>query len=240
MKIALVGYGKMGKRIDELATRMGHEVAFRISSSSQQTIHDIINVDVAIEFTNPESAVTNLTALAQNGIPTVTGTTGWMNELDTVSAAFEATGTPLFYASNFSVGVFVTRALTEKLATIMNGLPDYAASIDEWHHIHKKDSPSGTALSLAEDVIEHHEAYTSVAPDRAAEDNSELPVKGFREAEVPGTHTVRFESEIDKIEITHEAKSRDGFVLGAIQAAQFAAKQPAGIYTMKDLIKLSI
>ncbi len=240
MKIALVGYGKMGKRIDELASQMGHEIAFRISSSSAHSIDDIEGVDVAIEFTNPESAVSNLTSLAQKGIPTVTGTTGWMNELDAVSAAFEATGTPLFYASNFSVGVFVTRALTEKLASIMDGLPDYSASIDEWHHIHKKDSPSGTALSLAEDVIDNHKSYSSVAPDRTTQNDSELPVKGYREDEVPGTHTVRFESDIDKIEITHEAKSRDGFVLGAIQAAEFTAEQPAGIYSMKDLIKLSI
>jgi len=227
----------MGKRIEKIALERGHRISLKIDSSNREEINNIESDEIAIEFTNPDSALSNYHKLAENNIPTVTGTTGWHEHEEKIFKAFNKSATPFFYASNFSVGVHIFRSVNKLLANAMNKFPEYRASIDEWHHTEKKDSPSGTAITLARDLLIKNKNYTSLAPDRRASEN-ELPVTGHREESITGKHIVNYKSTIDQITIEHEAFSRDGFALGAVLAAEFISEKRDGIFTMNDLIKL--
>jgi len=235
MKIALIGYGRMGKRIDELAADRGHDVLVRIDSKSKSEISRLPKVDLAIEFTEPNAAFENFKSLFEQNIPVVTGTTGWYSRIEEVESIRSENEGRFFYASNFSPGVFITHHLTAELARIMSDFP-YRAEIEEWHHTGKKDAPSGTAETLAQKVLEQNDKYQAYELDSKAQDT--LPIRAHREGDIKGIHRVRFISDIDEIEIKHEAFSRDGFALGAIMAAEFLVKQDPGIYGMNNLIQL--
>lgn len=237
MKIALIGYGRMGKRIAELAVDRGHQIVAKINLENSSDVANLPPCDVAIEFTQPDSALANFQKIFDQSIPLVTGTTGWYAKMETVKTQCTAAQARFFYASNFSPGVFITHHLTAQLSRIMNGF-NYTAEIEEWHHTGKKDAPSGTAQTLAEEVIAANEKYTTHHLIGKAEKANSLPISAFREGDIKGTHIVRFKSEIDSIELKHEAFSRDGFALGAIMAAEFLVKQKPGFYTMNNLIQL--
>lgn len=234
MKIALIGYGKMGHAIEEIALSRGHEIVCRIDKDNQDDFDSpqFKSADVAIEFTAPTVALGNYRRAFAAGVPVVSGTTGWLEHLPEVKEACEK-GQTFFYASNFSLGVNIFFAVNKYLAGIMNHFPQYEVSLEEIHHVHKLDHPSGTAITLAEDIIgqldsKHSWTETQPAPADA------IPVVARREGEVPGTHIVTYDSEVDTIRISHEAKSRKGFALGAVVAAEFTVGKK-GFLTMQDL-----
>ncbi len=235
MKIALIGYGKMGHAIEEIALNRGHEIVCRIDADNTADFGSqaFASADVAIEFTTPQTAFDNYCKAFAAGVPVVSGTTGWLDRMPEVKAACEQ-GSTFFYASNFSLGVNIFFALNRRLAEIMNHFSDeYNVSLEEIHHIHKLDHPSGTAISLANDIIDltsHLDGWseTETAPDI-------LPMKAVREGEVPGTHIIRYDSEVDTITIEHRAKSRRGFALGAVVAAEFTVGKK-GFLTMNDML----
>lgn len=223
MKIALIGYGKMGHAIEALAKGRGHTVACTIDRDDPWP--ERIDADVAIEFTTPATAVANIRRCWAAGLPVVCGTTGWDAERPVVEAECKAGGHTLFAASNFSIGMNIMFALNERLAVLMRGKDNYSVAISETHHIHKLDAPSGTALTLRNQIVESGE--------RSADD---IPIESIREGEVPGTHTVVYDSTIDTITLTHEAHSREGLALGALLAAEYAVGKK-GVLTMKDLLQ---
>lgn len=237
MKIALIGYGKMGHEIEKVARERGHEIVCIIEINEDEKFDspEFKSADVAIEFTSPHSALHNYRKAFAAGIPVVSGTTGWLQQLDEVKQLCEKEGQTFFYASNFSLGVNIFFAVNRYLATIMNRFPDYDVRMKETHHIHKLDAPSGTAISLAEDILARIDRKDRWALNEAHLPN-ELEIKAFREDEVPGIHTVIYESEADMIRITHDAKSRKGFALGAVLAAEFTQGKK-GFLTMDDLLK---
>lgn len=236
MRIALIGYGRMGNLIDELAAENGHEIVARITSSNRADIHDL-EADVAIEFTRPEAAVDNFKMLFARNIPVVTGTTGWYGSMEEVAREARRSNARFFYATNFSVGVQLALAVSNYLSRIIDPYP-YRAEVEEWHHTGKKDAPSGTAITFAEGIEANHSRYNrhELHPESPAE--NVLSVKAHREGDIKGTHVVRFSGDDDLIEIRHEAKSRNGFGKGALRAAEFLINQKPGIYNMKDLIEL--
>lgn len=239
MKVALIGSGKMGKTIESLSSEMGFEVVEKYSSSNPFLKASSTNADVAIEFSIPELAVKHIEHAHQLGIPIVVGTTGWYQEFDMIKKiTLEANGS-LFYASNFSVGVNLFFQINSLLAKLMNQNIQYSASMVEIHHSEKKDAPSGTAITLANQIIDNHDAYTNwkLMSSNKVISHSELSIKAIREPQVPGTHVIKWESDIDFIEIKHEAKSRLGFAQGAVFAAQFIIGKN-GVYSMNDLLKL--
>ena len=223
MKIALIGYGKMGHAIEALAKEHGHEVTIRLDK--EDAWPKAMDADVAIEFTTPTTAVENMLRCFEGGIPVVCGTTGWYNDYEKVVSECKTKGGRLFTATNFSIGMNIMFELNERLAELMRGREGYKVSISETHHIHKLDTPSGTALSLREQIVE-----------RGKRKEESIPIASFRIGEVPGTHTVTYTSEIDTLTLTHEAHSRKGLALGALLAAEYLAKAKPGIYTMKDLL----
>ncbi len=236
MKIALIGYGKMGKAIEEIAISRGHEVILKCTSNCTIEEADFSLVDVAIEFTKPELAVKHIDFCLDNNIPLVVGTTGWNNNLDSIKEKTKSVNGSLLHASNFSVGVNIFFELNKKLAELMSGNTDYSASIEEIHHIQKLDAPSGTAITLAEGLIDNNSNYTSwKLADSNSENENQLPIIAQRLPEVPGTHTIHYTSEIDSISITHEAHNRKGFALGAVIAAEWI-KNKTGVFTMKDVL----
>lgn len=237
MRVALVGYGKMGKTIESVLLRegSGHEVVARINEGEIDSLKDS-GADVAIEFSRPEAAVENLLACFEAGIPVVSGTTGWLEEMDKVKEAMTSSGGAFFYAPNFSIGVNVFFALNKWLAERMSNLSSYSASMEEIHHTEKLDSPSGTAIHLAEGLILKHKEYREWVEGNA--DSSDvLEITSKREPNVPGTHSISYSSNVDCIKIEHEAKSRLGFAEGAVQAAEFLIGKK-GFYTMEDLLQL--
>lgn len=238
MKVALIGYGKMGKTIEQEAVARGHEVVLAIDMINKDYAAEILKVaDVAIEFTQPEAAVENINKCFEAGIPVVVGTTGWYDRYDAVKQKCEFVGGTLFTATNFSIGVNITFAVNRYLAKIMEGQPDYNASMSETHHIHKLDAPSGTAISLAEQVIDNHSTYTKWGLAGRDEANAHtLPITAHREDDVPGTHEVVYKSEIDEISIRHCAFNRKGFAQGAVIAAEWVLGKK-GVYTMGDMLK---
>ncbi len=238
MKLALIGYGKMGKEIETIAKARGHEIELIIDIENQHdlTVENLQKCDVAIEFTIPGQAVENYYKCFEAGIPVVSGTTGWLSRRDEVHTRCMETNGTFFYGSNFSVGVNLFFELNRKLAQLIAPRTEYKPEMIEVHHTQKLDSPSGTGLSLADDIIEILPAidrWTEAAPPA----ENELLIRAERVGEVPGIHTVRYDSEVDFIEITHSAKSRKGFALGAVLAAEYSQGKK-GILTMKDLLKI--
>ena len=236
MKIALIGYGKMGNAIEEVALQRGHEIVAKIDQNNYEKLGDSLKIaDVAIEFTRPDAAVTNIRACLAANTPVVVGTTGWNNELEALTQETKLQKGSLLHASNFSVGVNLFFALNAQLAKLMSTHNSYGASISETHHIHKLDEPSGTAISLADQVIENHAVYDSWKLH--VDEDGVLPTRAFREGEVPGTHEVTYASEIDTISVKHEAHNRKGFATGAVLAAEWIPGKE-GVFTMKDVLGL--
>lgn len=235
MKIALIGYGKMGKTIEQIARQRGHQIVsiIDINNTADFDSEAFRSADVAIEFTTPATALGNYMRCFEANVPVVSGTTGWLSHLDEVKAKCEQEGKTFFYASNFSVGVNIFFALNRYLAKIMNGFPAYDVRMTEVHHIHKLDAPSGTAITLAEGILENVERKERWTLE-TAERPTDLPIHAIREGEVPGIHEIIYESEADTISIKHDAKSRAGFALGAVIAAEFTAGKK-GFLGMHDL-----
>ncbi|HKI89270.1 MAG TPA: 4-hydroxy-tetrahydrodipicolinate reductase [Draconibacterium sp.] len=236
MKIALIGYGKMGKEIEKIAVSRGHQVnlTIDINNAEDLTVENLRKSDVAIEFTIPGSAVKNYYTCFEAGIPVVSGTTGWLSKKEEVYKKCAETNGTFFYGSNFSVGVNLFFELNKKLAELMAQRPEYSVEMTEAHHIQKLDAPSGTAISLAEDIIKKLPAIKNWVNDKKP-GVDELNIHSERRGEVPGIHTIKYDSEVDFIEITHSAKSRKGFALGAVLAAEFCMEH-SGILSMKDLL----
>jgi 4-hydroxy-tetrahydrodipicolinate reductase len=239
MNIALMGYGKMGKAIESIALDRGHEVVLKIDKDNRHeiTTEKLREADVMIEFTSPETAVENILFGFESGIPVISGSTGWMNLWGEVEAACHAKGGGFLYASNFSVGVNIFFELNKMLARLMSAQPEYNVRMEEIHHTEKKDAPSGTAITLAQQILEETKSLSRwVSGETNAADT--LSIISHRIDPAPGTHTILYDSDIDRIEITHTAHSRKGFALGAVLAAEFM-KDKKGIYAMKDVLKIS-
>ncbi len=238
MKIALIGYGKMGKVIERIALERGHVIVSRIDIDNQDDFEsaEFASADVAIEFTAPSVAVANYRRAWKAGVPVVSGTTGWLSEHPEVPQEVAEGGHTLFWTSNFSLGVNVFFALNKHLAKLMNHFPDYNVEMTEVHHTQKLDAPSGTAITLAEGIIEQLDAKTAWRLDQTQAEG-EFAIKAVREGQVPGIHTIRYENSVDSIEITHDAKSREGFALGSVVAAEFAYDKK-GWLGMDDMLNL--
>lgn len=232
MKIALVGYGKMGKIIDEISQKRGHEIVARLSETP--TLENLNHPDVVIEFSNPEVAFENIKTCLENNIPVICGTTGWLERKPEIEKIAVENNTAFLYGSNFSLGVNLFFALNENLAKMMNKFSEYNCQLEEIHHIHKLDAPSGTAISLAEGIISNSE-FEAWKLDETK--GKELGIFAIRENEVPGTHSVFYRSEVDEIEIKHTAYNRNGFALGAVIAAEWIADKK-GVFGMKDVLGL--
>lgn len=250
MKIALIGYGKMGKMIEKIAIGRGHEIVSIIDVDNQQDFDskEFASADVAIEFTSPQAAYGNYLRAFSHGVKVVSGSTGWMKDHgDDVRRMCTEGGQTLFWASNFSVGVAIFSAVNRYLARIMNGFGQYDVSMEEVHHVHKLDHPSGTAITLAEQItagLDRKKAWTVgtlTQPDgTTVVENTpqadEIAIDSIRRDEVPGIHTIRYDSDADSITITHDAHSRQGFALGAVLAAEFTATH-SGLLTIDDMFK---
>ena len=238
MKIALIGYGKMGKAIEAIALERGHETALIIDADNADslTADNIKKADVAIEFTGPHTAFENLTKLIRFGIPVVSGSTGWLNRMPELLSEINQHEGTFLYASNFSIGVNLFFELNKKLAALMHSHKEYTVSLEETHDIDKKDAPSGTAITLAEQVM-------TVYPEKKKWVNDGIPameellITSKRIDPAPGTHTITYSSDIDDIAITHTAHNRKGFALGAVLAAEFI-KDKKGVFAMKDVLDL--
>lgn len=236
MKIGLIGYGKMGKTIEAIALDRGHEITARVNREHPIEEVNWAEIDIAIEFTQPDLAVRHMEICMKNHTPVVVGTTAWQQDLPKVHQLVSDLNGTLLHASNFSVGVNIFFEINRKLAQIMNRYPAYKVSMEEIHHVQKLDAPSGTAVSLANDIIAEHEAYSSWKLSTENPSSDAIPIKAVREPNVPGTHEVTYDSEIDSIRIEHVAHNRTGFALGAVLAAEFLLGKE-GIFTMKDVLK---
>lgn len=238
MNIALIGYGKMGKAIEEIALRRGHKIVLKVSidNTEDNTIENIRKADVAIEFTGPESAFDNINRCFSAGVPVVSGSTGWLDRYDeTVWNCKEQNGA-LLYASNFSVGVNIFFEINKRLAQLMATQKEYDVSMEEIHHTQKLDAPSGTAITLAEQIVAVN-PFKKKWVNHESEKKEDLPIISKREDPAPGTHSVKYYSAVDDIEIIHTAHSRTGFALGAVLAAEFLAGK-RGVYKMADVLSL--
>lgn len=219
MKIAILGYGKMGQAIEQIALERGHEVVLKTNSQNPAETADFSAVEVAIDFSTPDTAFSNISSALTQAVPVISGTTAWLEKQAEAEQLAINKGTAFMYASNFSVGVNLFFELNKKLAQLMNGHEQYQAEMKEIHHVHKLDAPSGTAISLAEDM------------------QGEVKIESERIGEVPGTHIITYQSDIDSIEIKHEAHNRQGFALGAVLAAEWI-KDKKGIFSMSDMLNL--
>ncbi|MBE9488539.1 MAG: 4-hydroxy-tetrahydrodipicolinate reductase [Bacteroidetes bacterium] len=237
MNIAIIGYGKMGKVIEGILLQRGHSVGVIIDVNNQDDFNkeNFKNIDVAIEFTAPTTAFNNITKCLKFGVPVVCGTTAWLDKYDEVAELCKKVDGAFFYSSNYSIGVNLFFKVNKHLAKMMNGFSQYDVSVEEVHHTQKKDSPSGTAVTIAEGILEGIDRKEKWVGETTIKQN-ELEVLGIRRSVVPGTHTVTWESPVDSIRIEHMAKGREGFALGAIVAAEFLAGKK-GVYTMDDLMK---
>jgi len=237
MNIALIGYGKMGKEIEQIALSRGHSVVLKIDVNNPEelTNENLTKADVAIEFTSPATAVNNYLQCFEAGVPVVSGTTGWLDQKAEVEKKCADKNGCFFYTSNFSLGANIFFGMNKYLARIMKDFPQYDVSMVEVHHTQKLDAPSGTAITLANDIIAISETKTTWTIDIPQSDN-ELYIKPVREGVVPGIHTVKYDSDVDFIEITHSAYSRKGLAFGAVLAAEFCQGRK-GILSMKDLLK---
>jgi len=238
MKIALIGYGKMGKEIEKICHERGHETPLIIDVKNNNDLNSISlkNIDVAIEFTVPKSALENYKKCFAANVPVVSGTTGWLDNFNEVKSICKKDGKGFFYASNFSLGVNLFFELNAYLAKLMNPHGGYDVAMEEIHHTQKLDAPSGTAITLAEGIVDNLDRKQNwVLNDFNTTENLQIVAK--RLGTVPGTHTITYDSEVDKIEITHVAKGRKGFALGSVLAAEFMIGK-SGVYGMKDLLNL--
>ncbi|MDR0429873.1 MAG: 4-hydroxy-tetrahydrodipicolinate reductase [Tannerellaceae bacterium] len=236
MNIALIGYGKMGKAIEQFALNRGHKIVSIIDINNPDDFDSpaFKSADVAIEFTTPETAFGNYMKCFAANVPVVSGTTGWLNRLDEIKKMCNEEGKTFFYASNFSIGVNIFFALNKYLAKIMDKFASYDVSITETHHIHKLDAPSGTAITLAEGILENVERKKRWTLGKMGQP-TDLPIHAIREGEIPGIHEIVYDSDVDYIKIKHDAKSRAGFALGAVVAAEFAAGKK-GFLGMDDML----
>jgi 4-hydroxy-tetrahydrodipicolinate reductase len=236
MKIALIGYGKMGKEIEKIAHERNHLISLiiDINNPKELTAENLKKAEVAIDFSVPETAYSNIMACFEAGIPVVSGTTGWLDKFDEVTDFCKNNGKTFFYASNYSIGVNIFFAINKRLAELMNKFTEYNVEIEETHHIHKLDAPSGTAITIANDIINKLDRKTVWELDKSSNIQS-IKIKAIREGEVPGIHIVNYDSPVDSIEIKHSAKSRKGFALGAVLAAEFICKK-TGFFTMNNLM----
>ncbi|MBR3413042.1 MAG: 4-hydroxy-tetrahydrodipicolinate reductase [Bacteroidales bacterium] len=249
MKIALLGYGKMGKAIEQLATERGHDITVTIDDEDDwmDKLDELRDCDMAIDFSTPATVVGNIMRCFDLDLPVVVGTTGWYDQLESVVHDCQQRGKALFVASNFSIGMNIMFELNRRLAQLMNSHEDYDVTISETHHIHKLDAPSGTAITLANDIIEELDrkdewmlwktvTEQSVTQKHRRIKKDTLPITSIREGEVPGIHEVVYDSDIDTITLRHSAKSRKGLAMGAILAAEYMEGKK-GYYTMTDLLK---
>jgi 4-hydroxy-tetrahydrodipicolinate reductase len=234
MKIALLGYGKMGNVIERIALERGHEIVLRKNISD--SFEGLENADVAIDFSAPDAAVSNISTCLNTGIPIVSGTTGWLEEYENIVTLCKEKNGAFIYGSNFSLGVNLFFELNDYLAKIMSKFDQYKVELEEIHHLQKLDAPSGTAISLANGII-NNSTYKNWTLEKSKSD--EIFIDAKRIDNVPGTHTVSYNSEVDLIEIKHVAHNREGFALGAVIAAEFL-KDKKGIFTMKDVLELNL
>ena len=235
MKIVLFGYGKMGKEVEKIALERGHELILRIEKNEE---YDISKADVAIDFSVPSAAFNNITSCFKKNIPVISGTTGWLEDYEKAVTICKKNNGSFIYASNFSIGVNLFFELNDKLSRIMNSNNNYYPSIEEIHHTKKLDAPSGTAITIAEQTIKNSSTKEwCLHTNKAKVDNEIIPISSKRIKDVPGTHIVAYESEIDSIEIKHTAHNRKGFAHGAIIAAEWLINKN-GVYTMKDVLNL--
>ena len=232
MKIALLGYGKMGQVIERIALERGHEIVLK--KDEFNTYDGLANADVAIDFSVPSAAVDNISASFNNNVPVVSGTTGWLDRYDEIIALCKEKNGGFISSSNFSLGVNLFFGLNEYLAKMMSNIDGYKVTMEEIHHIHKLDAPSGTAISLAQGVIENSN-YNNWTLENGTE--NDIHIEAVRTGEVPGTHTVTYDSGIDSIEIKHTAHNREGFALGAVIAAEWLAGKQ-GVFSMKDVLSI--
>ncbi len=249
MKIALLGYGKMGKIIEKIATDRKHEIVLKIDFDNlhELTAENLKQADVAIEFTTPSSVISNINVCFDAGVPVVVGTTGWYDQLDEIKQQCEDGNHTLLYATNFSVGVNIFFHVNKILAKLMNNYPYYEVQVEEIHHTQKLDSPSGTAITIAEGIIENLDAKKNwanvlVADGKDSDDNvgnSALLIESYRMDSVPGTHTVIYDSEVDSIEFKHTAHNRNGFALGAVLAAEWL-NDNTGFHSINDMFNFDI
>ena len=235
MKIAILGYGKMGKVIEEIALQRGHSIDLKVNQTNLYFDLELLSdCDVAIEFSAPESAVKNINKCFEANVPVVVGTTGWYAEFNAVQERCISENKGLLYATNFSVGVNVFYEINKKLAALMDVNSQYDVKVKETHHLQKLDAPSGTAISIAEGIIDNLDRKDSWKNDLIVFEN-ELAIESIRTEDVPGTHVVKYESDIDFVEIKHEAKNRNGFAFGAVLAAEYI-RGKKGVFTMKDVL----
>ena len=233
MKIGLFGYGKMGKMIEQIAQGRGHSIVAKIDDPSQDV--DYASMDVAIDFSTPEAAFDNITNCFKNKVPVISGTTGWLDKYSEAIKICEDNKSAFIYASNFSLGVNIFFELNKHLAKMMGGLNQYKVAMEEIHHTQKLDAPSGTAITLAEGIIENTK-YKNWELEKS--DDSTISITSLREGMVPGTHSIAYTSSVDTIEIKHEAHNREGFALGAVIASEWIQGK-TGVFSMKDVLNLS-
>jgi 4-hydroxy-tetrahydrodipicolinate reductase len=239
MKIALIGYGKMGKAIEEIALKKNHEIVLKIdlNNAHELTEKNLLQCDVAIEFTSPHTAVQNIYKCFEAGIPLVCGSTGWLDRLEEVTKTCIEKNAAFLYASNYSIGVNIFFEVNKRLAQLMDRQDSYNITVEEIHHTEKRDAPSGTAITLAEQILQNiHRKKQWV--NHTSDDVEDLPIISKRIDPAAGTHSVTYRSPIDDIEIIHTAHNRQGFAAGAVLAAEFMKDKTSGLYSMKDVLGL--
>ena len=235
MKIALFGYGKMGKEIEQIALQRGHEIVLKIKETEE---YDISQADIAIDFSVPNAALSNIVSCFRNNVPVISGTTGWLDDFDKAIDVCKENNGSFIYASNFSIGVNIFFELNKQLAKMMNSQKEYSINVEEIHHTKKLDTPSGTAITLAEGIINSTSKRDWHLKERRTQINAgTIPIEAKRILDVPGTHIISYESQIDSIEIKHTAHNRKGFALGAVIAAEWLNNK-IGIYTIKDVLNI--
>ena len=236
MNIALIGYGRMGHEVEEIAKKRGHSIKLIVDIDNRNDLNPekMKGVDAAIEFSQPEAAFENVCACLQFKVPVVSGTTGWLKDYDRAVELCRKNGTAFIHSTNFSIGVNLLFRLSSELAGKMKNYNDYKVTIEEIHHTKKLDAPSGTAITLAEGILKQHDGYRgwTLEPEKAT---GKVPIKAIREGMVPGTHTIAWDSDIDTLSMRHEAKNRKGLALGAVVAAEFIQSRN-GVFTMSDVL----
>ena len=233
MKIALFGYGKMGKEIEQIALQRGHEIVLKIKGTEE---YDISQADIAIDFSVPNAALSNIVSCFRNNVPVISGTTGWLDDFDKAIDVCKENNGSFIYASNFSIGVNIFFELNKQLAKMMSSQEEYSINVEEIHHTKKLDTPSGTAITLAEGIINNTSKRDWQLKETQISAGT-IPIEAKRILDVPGTHIISYESQIDSIEIKHTAHNRKGFALGAVIAAEWLNNK-IGIYTMKDVLNI--